>query len=113
MPHLDVVRTSRAVRQFDPEVYQVNYAVSGGGRVTTAGRDAEFHAGQAVLIDTSHPMKATLHTPSHRWTSFVIQLPRVLLPLPEKTVRRLIGVPVPGGQGMGGVFHRWVADLHR
>ncbi|MFJ2301417.1 helix-turn-helix domain-containing protein [Streptomyces sp. NPDC087787] len=113
MPHLHVVRTSRSVRQFDPEVYQVNCAVSGGGRVTTAGRDAEFHAGQTVLADSSHPMKATLHNPSHGWTSFVIQLPRALLPLPEKTVRRLISVPVPGGQGMGGVFHRWVADLHR
>jgi len=113
MPQLDVVRTPRAVRQFDPEVYLVNCTVSGRGRLMTAGHDAEFHVGQIVLSDSSDSMKATFHNPPHGWTSFVVQIPRALLPLPEKTMRRLIGVPVPGGQGMGGVFHRWVADLHR
>jgi AraC-like DNA-binding protein len=112
MPHLQVVRTPRSVRQFDPEAYQVLCVVAGGGHVTSVGCDARFRVGHIVVTDTSSPMTANLRAAPEGWSSLVLQLPRTSLPLPEQAVRRLVATPIPSHHGMAGAFSRWMADLH-
>ncbi|GAB2606400.1 helix-turn-helix domain-containing protein [Streptomyces capparidis] len=111
-PHLKVVRTSRLVRQGDPEVYHVHFLFSGRGHHAQDGRDSGLRSGQLVVVDSSLPTVGELHTTAGGWSSIIARLPRRLLPLPDKTVRRLIAVPIPGHHGMTGALCRWLTDLH-
>ncbi|MDT0345320.1 helix-turn-helix domain-containing protein [Streptomyces litchfieldiae] len=45
-------------------------------------------------------------------SSFVLHIPRALLPLPDRTLQRLTAVPFPARQGMAGVLSRWLNDLN-
>ncbi|MEN3536661.1 hypothetical protein AAH991_16220, partial [Microbispora sp. ZYX-F-249] len=54
---LQASRPAKLIRQSDPEVFQLHVILEGGGRMTQAGRDAVFHAGQLLLIDSSRPLR--------------------------------------------------------
>jgi hypothetical protein len=98
-PHLEIVRTPRAIRRFDPEVYQIQCLLKGEGGAAQDGREAAVHAGDLVLVDTSLPYEAR-HIPSpDPVSSVVVTLPRAMLPLPPRAMRRLVAVPVPLGHG--------------
>lgn len=111
-PSLETVRTPKLIRQNDPEVYLVNCVLKGMGQVSQAGSQATFRAGEIVLVDSSRPYRS-LHSPvSDTVSSVVLQIPRSLLPLPRKTVQRVLTLPVSGRHGVGGVFWRWLGDLN-
>src|SRR4051812_31754541 len=61
---VDVERTAKMVRQFDPEVYQLHLISSGDGHLAQVGRDASFHARQFVLIDSSQPYQGRRSSPT-------------------------------------------------
>ncbi|WP_331742751.1 helix-turn-helix domain-containing protein (plasmid) [Streptomyces sp. NBC_00868] len=111
LPHLEIVRTPKLIRQSDLEVYQVHGMIHGMGGLSQAERDAAFRAGEFVLVDSSRPFSGCLATTPGAWSSIVVQMPRSLVPLPENTVRRMTAVPIPATRGLGGVFHRWLVDL--
>ncbi|MFJ6011136.1 helix-turn-helix domain-containing protein [Streptomyces sp. NPDC092952] len=113
LPHLDVVRTPRLIRSHDPEVYQVQYVISGSGRLTHADGVRAYGPGHLVLADSSRPLDVTIRASPDTWSSVVATVPRALLPLPERLVRPLVGVPIPGGTGLEAVLGRWITDLHR
>ncbi|WP_405959348.1 helix-turn-helix domain-containing protein [Streptomyces sp. NBC_00868] len=79
--------------------------------MSQAERDAAFRAGGFVLVDSSRPFSGCLATTPGAWSSIVVQMPRILVPLPENAVRRMTAVPIPATRGLGGVFHRWLVDL--
>lgn len=111
-PHLESVRTPRAIRRFDPEVYQINCQFTGTGGVAHNGRQTLFGPGDLVVVDSSLPYEAR-HTPppDENAVCVVVTVPRALLPLPPRTLRNVLAVPIPLGHGMGGALHRWLADL--
>ncbi|MFL4908503.1 helix-turn-helix domain-containing protein [Streptomyces sp. MMS24-I2-30] len=110
-PHLRIARTTKTIRQSDPEMYQINYFANGTGVLSTAGGDTVLRRGDLVLMDSSRPYHGDVHHCPGSWSHMTVQCPRDLLPLPEKTVRKLLTVPISGRHGMGGVFARWLADL--
>lgn len=112
VPQLRITRTHRLVRQEDPEVYQVICFLAGEARLVQAGRDHHYRAGQIALVDSSHPFEIDLRTPADTWSLAKAQCPRSLLPLPERTTRRLIATPIPADRGMGALLHRWLAGLN-
>lgn len=113
LPHLNSVRTPRIIRRFDPEMLQINCQLSGDGGVAQNGRDAVFGPGHLVMADTSLPYDVHINRTSQWSRTVVVSLPRARLPLPPRTVRRLLAVPVPVDRGMGGALHRWLADVAR
>ncbi|KUJ34019.1 AraC family transcriptional regulator [Streptomyces albus subsp. albus] len=110
-PQFDMVRTPKLIQQADPEVYQVNCVLKGGGGVAQDGREARFRAGALVLVDSSRPYEGWLNATPDSWSSLILKVPRAMLPLPQRTVQRMSAVPVPLGHGLGGVFHRWLEDI--
>ncbi|UQI46215.1 helix-turn-helix domain-containing protein [Streptomyces sp. HU2014] len=110
-PHLEITRTAKTIRQSDPEVYMVNYIFGGGAGFAQAGKDTTLRAGDLMVLDSSRPFDAHRHAVRESWSQLTVQLPHTLLPLPEKTMRGLLAVPISGRGGMGGVFARWLADL--
>lgn len=111
-PHLEITRTAKLIRQSDPEVYQINYFLGGQGSVSLDRRDVMLGAGDLVVMDSSRPYRGDVHADPGRWSHVTVQCPRGLLPLPERSVQRLLGVSISGRSGMGGVFARWLSDLN-
>nr|WP_267882574.1 helix-turn-helix domain-containing protein [Streptomyces griseus] len=111
-PHLESARTAKWIRQSDPEVYMINYILCGEGVFSHAGSDTTLHAGDLIMLDGSRPFDAHRHAFQSSWSQLTLQFPRRLLPLPEKTVQRLLAVPIDGRRGMGGAFTRWLTDLN-
>ncbi|MBI0314112.1 helix-turn-helix domain-containing protein [Streptomyces javensis] len=111
-PYMEIARTAKVIRQSDPEVYMINYMVGGGGAFSQAGNDTTFHAGDLMVLDSSHPFDAHRHALQDSCSQLIVQLPRKLLPLPEKTVQGLLAVSISGRHGMGGVLARWLTDLN-
>ncbi|WP_445519547.1 AraC-like ligand-binding domain-containing protein [Streptomyces sp. NEAU-174] len=111
-PHLEITRTAKMIRQSDPEVYQISYILGGKGALSMAGSDTAMGAGDLMVLDSSHLYHAHRHALQDSWSQLIVQCPRRMLPLPEKTVQGLIAVPISGRCGMGGVFARWLVDLN-
>ncbi|MEU9337119.1 helix-turn-helix domain-containing protein [Streptomyces sp. NPDC048290] len=111
-PHLDVTRTAKVIRRFDPEAYQVNYFLRLEGALSLAGTDAAPCEGDLVITDTSRPYHKNIRTVGDGWSYVTVQIPRRLMPLPERTVRRLLAVPISGRSGMGSLLARWLTDLN-
>lgn len=110
-PHLEIARTAKVIRQSDPEVFLLNYFLSGEGTVSLAGGDTALRAGDLLVLDSSRPYIGDVHTLQGSWSQLTVQFPRGLLPLPAKTVQGLLAVPISGRRGMGGVLARWLTDL--
>ncbi|MFD7504983.1 hypothetical protein [Streptomyces sp. NPDC059850] len=111
-PHLEITRTAKVIRQSDPEVYMINYHLGGEGSFSQARSDTAFHVGDLMVLDSSRPFDAHVHALQDNWSQLNVQLPHKLLPLPEKTVQRLLAVPISGRHGMAGVLARWLSDLN-
>ncbi|MFI8437920.1 helix-turn-helix domain-containing protein [Streptomyces sp. NPDC079020] len=110
-PHLEIARTAKLIRQFDPEVYQINYFLDGRGTVSPAGGDTPLQPGDLLLLGSSRPCRGEVQAAPSAWSHVTVRLPRELLPLPEKLVQRLIAVPISGRRGMAGVFAGRLTDL--
>lgn len=111
-PHLEIVRTAKLIRRSDPEVYQVNYFLGGKGVMSLGGGETVLRAGDLLVMDSSCPYRGDVQADPGSWSHLTVQFPRGLLPLPEKSVRGLLAVPINGRGGMGGVLARWLADLN-
>jgi AraC-like DNA-binding protein len=112
LSHLEITRTAKLIRQSDPEAYQINYFIRQEGALSQAGRDTALRKGDLVILDSSRPYHGDVHAPGDSWSHVTLQFSRSLMPLPEKTVQRLIAVPTSGRHGIGGAFTRWLIDLN-
>ncbi|WP_229891877.1 helix-turn-helix domain-containing protein [Streptomyces lavendofoliae] len=110
--HLEIARTAKLIRQSDPEVYLINYLLSGEGIVSVDGSDTTLRTGDLAVLDSSRPYRGGVRAVPDRWSHVTVQFPRALLPLPEKAAQGLFAVPVNGRHGMAGVFTRWLTHLN-
>ncbi|MFF0445140.1 helix-turn-helix domain-containing protein [Streptomyces sp. NPDC004609] len=110
-PRLDVARTPRLIRQCDPEVFHLVYMVKGHADIFAATSDNRVETGALVILDSSSPYQVHCADSAGSLTSIVAQIPRSMLPLSPRAVRRALGVAVPLDGGMGGVLSRWLTDL--
>ncbi|MFJ6662228.1 helix-turn-helix domain-containing protein [Streptomyces sp. NPDC091377] len=108
LPHLEITRTAKLVRQSDPEVYQFNYFLGQAARLSVDGTCTALGAGDLVMLDSSRPYRADVPGAGEHIT---VQLPRRLMPLPEKTMRRLLAVPISARSGMGCMLGEWLTTV--
>jgi AraC-like DNA-binding protein len=112
-PH-SVHRTSKLIRQSDPEVFKLGCIVrGGGGMMAQDGRRADFGIGDLVLYDTSRPYLAGLTPDVPATQMLLLRFPRSLLPLPSRELRRLSAVRIPGAQGIGALSSQFLLHLAR
>ncbi|MEV6731472.1 MULTISPECIES: hypothetical protein [unclassified Streptomyces] len=102
-PHLEIVRTAKHIRQSDPAAYQINYLLRREGVLSLNRNDTALRTSDLVVLDSSRPYRGDVRAGPGTWSHVTVQVPRGLLPLPEKTVQHLLGVPISGSCGMGGV----------
>jgi AraC-like DNA-binding protein len=112
MPH-SVHRTPKLIRQGDPEVFKLGCIVRGRGVLEPDGRQMDFGVGDLVLYDTSRPFSGEFAPDVRSSQQLLLRVPRSLLPLPERDLRRLITVPIPGSRGIGALSSQFLLRLAR
>ncbi|MFG2003858.1 helix-turn-helix domain-containing protein [Spirillospora sp. NPDC048911] len=109
-PVCGTARTSRQVKRSDPGIYRLNVVVDGACRFVHDEVEGSHRAGGFFLENSSVPCRDRLLTASDAVTYMGMQVPRALLPLPEKKVDALTGVAFDG-TGMGGLLVRHMLSL--
>ncbi|MEV4003032.1 AraC family transcriptional regulator [Actinomadura sp. NPDC049753] len=109
-PVCGTARTSRQVKRADPGIYRLNVVVDGACQFVHDQVEGSHPAGGFFLENSSVPCRDRLLTTSTQVTYMGMQVPRALLPLPERKVDALAGVPFDGS-GMGGLLVRHMSSL--
>ncbi|MFG3552157.1 helix-turn-helix domain-containing protein [Streptomyces sp. NPDC047725] len=110
-PSLETRRTTKLIRQSDPECYQLMLNLRGGHRIVQADRDTTTGPGGVMLYDTSRPWRGWASADQDTVKGVMVQFPRALLPLPANKVDRLTAVQLHGREGMGAVLSGYLTQL--
>jgi AraC-like DNA-binding protein len=108
---MELRRTARMIRQYDPEVYQVTLAHRGSGGVEQGRRQATLGANELVIWDSSRPLHGWSVSGQRPALGAVIVLPRAALPLPASQVRRLAATRLPGDTVTGRLLIQFMTTL--
>ncbi|MEU0459671.1 helix-turn-helix domain-containing protein [Streptomyces sp. NPDC006129] len=103
-------RSPRLVRQSDPELYQLAVITTGRQGMEQAGHRTSLEPGEMIFYDSSRPFEASVGTDGRAGGSLLVQFPRELMPLPEKTVAPLCGSSL-SASGIGHVFRQTLRAL--
>ncbi|GHJ41170.1 helix-turn-helix domain-containing protein [Streptomyces sp. TS71-3] len=95
-----LVRTSRLIRQSDPEVYHLTLSLSGTVDISQDGRQARHGPGHMYVVDSSRPSVCSI---SHL-NALGLDIQRSLVPLSPRTVAPLLARPLSGGKSVGGLL---------
>lgn len=102
----EVRRTVRHIRRSDPEQYKIVQVTEGKSVIEQNGRTALLGPGDFTLLDTSNPV---------RWVytagAVCVAIPRGLLPLRPSQVAAVVGVGIPGNNGIGALAANLIAGL--
>ncbi|MFC5744748.1 helix-turn-helix domain-containing protein [Actinomadura rugatobispora] len=110
---LSVHRTPKLIRQSDPEDFLVTFAVRGRVFGEQDGRCAALRAGDLILRDSSRPCLTRFAPEPPAAQSLAMRFPRSSLPLPERGLRDLTCVRVPGDRGIGALSSQFLLQLAR
>ncbi|WP_244177816.1 helix-turn-helix domain-containing protein [Streptomyces atriruber] len=103
-------RTSRLIRQSDPELYQIGVITSGRQGIEQARHSTLVTPGEIVLYDSSRPFVASAEGPGS-CSSLLLQFPRSLMPLPDGLVAPLCGTSLGVAEGVGQVLRQSLESL--
>jgi len=107
----EVWRTSRLIRQFDPEVYSIIFPVQGQVTVVQAGREAPLRAHDFALYDSWHPFQLRIEADDIMAKLVRVQFPRASLPLPARRLESLLAVALSGKDGVGALLTQFLTRL--
>lgn len=104
----DVRRTSKLIREGDPEYYSFVMPLRGRMAVAQAERQAELGAADMALYTSSHPLRVRL---APETTLLRAHLPRTYLPLPGRRLDDLVAIPLPSRSGVGAMLSAFLTQL--
>ncbi|MFI0470164.1 hypothetical protein ACH347_39355 [Saccharopolyspora sp. 5N102] len=91
-PSLRSVRTPKLIRQADPEIYHVGLAQYGTMGFSQLGRELFLGPRDLMIYSSSYPFESRIAAGEGEFARVtVVQVPRALLPLPSRSVDRLLG----------------------
>lgn len=98
-----VERTSRMVRETDPERYLMVMNIAGRHYIDQSGRRALAGPGDITLFSSSRAGRVVLDPRSASEHRAVLTIPYRALPLKMAAVERLMGVPIPSDSGTAAI----------
>ncbi|MER8001137.1 helix-turn-helix domain-containing protein [Streptomyces sp. NPDC095613] len=108
----DAHRSAALIRKADPQLYSVVYTLRGELRVAQAGREAAVTTHEFALYDSSSPFRMRITTGKREITTVMhVHVPRTALSLPPDRVARLLTLPLPGREGVGGLLIQFFTSL--
>ncbi|MFJ2214362.1 helix-turn-helix domain-containing protein [Streptomyces sp. NPDC101062] len=114
-PALRSERTAELIRRADPETYELTLVLGGLMGVSQGRHTTRLGAGDITLWTSSRPysgqaMSGPLIGASR---ALILHLPRVLMPLPEAKIDRLLAYGLPARSGVGKVLADFLGSLVR
>jgi AraC-like DNA-binding protein len=111
-PSLESRRTTKLIRRSDPEQYQISLTLRGEQRIIHVGRDTPIGPYCLTLYDSSRPLHGYVAAPrGGTIAAMVVQVPKVLFPLPPGRVDQILAVRISGGEGIGALFAQFLIRL--
>ncbi|MFI2735619.1 helix-turn-helix domain-containing protein [Streptomyces sp. NPDC018711] len=104
-------RTPALIRRGDPEQYQLALVTAGSAWYAQGDSEAELHAGDMVLWDTSRPYKSSSGLDGSTVDALVLQIPKARMPLPSQQIDRLLARRMSSGTGMGAILAPFLVSL--
>ncbi|GAA3971735.1 helix-turn-helix domain-containing protein [Actinomadura viridis] len=104
-------RTAKLIQRSDPESYNFCLLLNGEMGVSLGGREAIYGPGELYINDSSQPYDIAARCSDGLVSCVGVEIPRRLLSLPPERVDRLIGRPIPGRHGMGGLLAQFLRNL--
>ncbi|MFI8252189.1 AraC-like ligand-binding domain-containing protein [Streptomyces filamentosus] len=101
---LQSYRSSKLIKQSDPELYQIALITSGKQAIEQGENSTLLEPGQFVLYDSSRPFEAAAGIDGEYASSLLLQFPRKILPLPGNRIAPLCGKALSVSSGMSHVF---------
>src|SRR5215471_7224494 len=96
------------VRRSDPDQFRLVLSVAGSSGVVFDDRAAPLRPGDLVLADTSRPVGGWRGGADGVSQWLMVSFPRALLPVPDAKARALVGHPLPGATGLGGLVFGFI-----
>lgn len=104
-----LLRAPRLIRQADPEVYHLSLVRGGTSRVPWGRQGRVYRPGDFHLNDSSRPSEIWMES---GWTSSItIEIPKALLPLPQRTIDRAFDLHLSNRTGPGALLWQFVTQL--
>ncbi|WP_331769253.1 helix-turn-helix domain-containing protein (plasmid) [Embleya sp. NBC_00888] len=113
-PTMMVRRTSKLIRQSDPEAYHLTLARRGTLSITPRERFSRpnlCHAYDLVVLDTSRPIDIHVKADDGRVPGLAALVPRSLLPLPAGRADALFARQVSGREGIASLLVGFLVQL--
>jgi AraC-like DNA-binding protein len=108
---LDVRRTPKMVREFDPELCSILFSLHGRIGVTQAGQEATLSGQDFALYDSRYPFTVRVAADGETARLVRAHIPRSLLPLQDQQINKLLAVPLPGKEGVGALLTQFLTRL--
>jgi AraC-like DNA-binding protein len=108
---VDIVRTPRQVRDFDPEFYSIILPLCGQVMLEQRDRHALLDDEHLALYSSSQPFRVRINPSAGPACLLRVQVPRPLLSLPESRLGRVLAVPLPSTSGVGALLAGFLAQL--
>ncbi|MER6948697.1 helix-turn-helix domain-containing protein [Nonomuraea sp. NPDC000554] len=110
---LQAIRTSRLIRESDPERYHLSISSRGVMRTSWNGRETVTGVGDLYAYDTSRPGTFTLAVSEAESLAEMTSLavPKAMVPLPHRSMDRLLGGRLPGQEGIGALLSGFLTRL--
>lgn len=102
-------RTTRLIRQSDPELYHLSLILRGVGGVSWGRHDAAYRVYDFHSNDSGRPFE--IWTGEDPVTTVGLEIPKASLPLPRDRADRAIGRPMSGRSGVGALLARFLTQV--
>ncbi|MFE9492607.1 MULTISPECIES: helix-turn-helix domain-containing protein [unclassified Streptomyces] len=111
-PPLDAVRTLRHIRRdgSGPETYMLGLIQRVPMQVAQQRESVAVDAGELVLFNMSHPLKATFPDFGPRAVVTILRLPRASFPLPSDQTDRLLARPLSTRSATGSLLRHFMGS---
>ncbi|RPK57081.1 hypothetical protein EES42_39955 [Streptomyces sp. ADI95-17] len=104
-------RTPALIRRGDPEQYQLGLVTRGSAWYAQGGSEAELHAGDMVLWDTSRPYDSGSGLDDGSVEVLVLQIPKARLPLAAPQVDQLVARRMDSTTGIRAVLAQFLGAV--
>ncbi|MBE1530667.1 helix-turn-helix domain-containing protein [Actinomadura algeriensis] len=103
-------RTPRLIRRSDPGTYHLSLVLRGTAGASWGKREVTYGPSDLHVQDSSRSV-TTWAGGDHAIETVGLELPRELLSLPPGLADRMIGRPLPGGEGIGALLAGFLTRL--
>ncbi|NYI04513.1 AraC-like ligand-binding domain-containing protein [Allostreptomyces psammosilenae] len=110
-PPLETRRTPRPTGRSEPESCQLMLNVRGGRRIVQGGRDTTIGPGELTFFDAARPWRGWAGGDAPLVEGVMVRFPRALLPLPARSMDRLIAARLSGREGVGALLAGFLRQL--